>query len=161
MLSQYSHICKSPNCTFNLHSVLEKALFPIPKFQLCYNKVVKSIGGSDLETIELARKIVNLASDKQATDILLLDTQETCNFTDYFIICSGESTRQIKAIIDNVSIELKKEGILPLHEEGTPDSGWILLDFGSIIVHIFSPLERDYYQLEKLWEKAPVRVRIP
>jgi ribosome-associated protein len=119
------------------------------------------MGGTSLETLDLARKIVNLVSDKQATDILLLDTQEVCSFTDYFIICSGESNRQIKAILDNISNELKKEGIFPLHEEGTSDSGWILLDYGSIIVHIFSPLERDYYQLEKLWEKAPVKVRVP
>jgi ribosome-associated protein len=104
---------------------------------------------------------VDLVSDKQAADILLMDTQEVCSFTDYFIICSGESTRQIKAIIDNISDELKKEGIFPLHEEGTPNSGWILLDYGSIIVHVFSPLERDYYQLEKLWEKAPTKVRVP
>jgi len=109
----------------------------------------------------LARKIVDLAGDKQATDILLLDTREVCTFTDYFVICSGESNRQIKAIVDNISISLKKEDILPIHEEGTADSGWILLDYGSIIVHIFSPLERDYYQLEKLWEKAPVKVRVP
>ncbi len=77
------------------------------------------------------------------------------------MICSGESTRQIKAIIDNISDGLKIEGVLPLHEEGTQDSGWILLDYGSVIVHVFSPLERDYYQLEKLWEKAPVKVRVP
>ena len=120
-----------------------------------------TIGGKVLETLELARKIVDLVGDKQATDILLMDTQDVCSFTDYFIICSGESTRQIQAIINNISDELKKEGILPLHEEGTPASGWILLDYGSVIVHVFSPLERDYYQLEKLWEKAPIKVRVP
>jgi ribosome-associated protein len=119
------------------------------------------VGGEFLETLEMARKIVNLASDKQAKDILLLDTQEACSFTDYFIICSGESRRQIQAIIDNIADDLKQSGILPLHEEGTPESGWILLDYGSIIVHVFSSMERDYYQLEKLWEKAPVRVRVP
>jgi ribosome-associated protein len=119
------------------------------------------IGGGALETLELARKIVDLVSDKQATDILLLDTQDVCTFTDYFIICSGESIRQIKAIVDNISDELKKISVFPLHEEGTPDSGWILLDYGSIIIHVFSPMERDYYQLEKLWENAPIKVRVP
>jgi ribosome-associated protein len=104
---------------------------------------------------------VDLVSDKQATDILLLDTQDVCTFTDYFIICSGESLRQIKAIVDNISDELKKMGVFPLHEEGTANSGWILLDYGSIIVHVFSPMERDYYQLEKLWESAPIKVRVP
>jgi ribosome-associated protein len=104
---------------------------------------------------------VDLVSDKQAADILLLDTQEICSFSDYFIICSGESKRQIKAIIDTISDELKKENVFPLHEEGTPDCGWILLDYGNIIVHVFSPMERDYYQLEKVWEKAPTKVRVP
>jgi ribosome-associated protein len=128
---------------------------------LCYNIFIKPKGGKFLEALDLARKLLNLASDKLATDIVLLDTQEACSFTDYFLICSGESSRQIQAIVDNIENALKKEQILPLHKEGTPDSGWILLDYGSVIVHVFSPMERDYYQLEKLWEKAPTRVRVP
>jgi ribosome-associated protein len=114
-----------------------------------------------LETLEMARKIVDIASDKQAVDIVLLDTQEVCSFADYFVICSGESKRQLKAIIDAIDTELKKDNIKPMHEEGTPDSGWVLLDYGAIIVHIFDPFQRDYYQLEKLWETAPTRVRVP
>jgi ribosome-associated protein len=109
----------------------------------------------------MARKIVDIASDKQAVDIVLLDTQEVCSFADYFVICSGESKRQLKAIIDAIDSELKKEDIKPMHEEGTPDSGWVLLDYGAIIVHIFDPFQRDYYQLEKLWETAPTKVRVP
>lgn len=105
--------------------------------------------------------MVDIVSDKQAVDILLLDCREVCSFADYFVICSGESRRQIKAIVDAVSETLKGDDILPSHEEGTADSGWILLDYGSVIVHIFSPEEREYYQLEKLWEKAPTKVRVP
>jgi ribosome-associated protein len=87
--------------------------------------------------------------------------REFCSFTDYFVICSGESNRQVKAIIDAISQELKKEKILPTHEEGTPETGWIVLDFGGVVVHVFSAAERDYYQLDQLWEKAPTKLRIP
>jgi ribosome-associated protein len=90
-----------------------------------------------------------------------LDVREVCGFADYFVICSGESDRQVKAIIDAISQELKKDGIKPIHEEGTPESGWILLDFGDLIVHVFASFERDYYQLDKFWEKAATKIRIP
>lgn len=109
----------------------------------------------------MAHRIVNILSDKQATDIVLLDTQGVCSFTDYFIICSGESTRQVKALVDAVTESLKGENILPLHEEGTGDSGWVLLDYGAVIVHVFGSIARDYYQLEKLWENACTKVRVP
>jgi ribosome-associated protein len=104
---------------------------------------------------------VDIASDKQAADIVLLDTKDVCSFADYFVICTGESNRQLKAIIDAISDQLKKEAVRPLHEEGTAESGWVLLDYGAVIVHIFDPFQRDYYQLEQLWEKAPTRVRVP
>jgi ribosome-associated protein len=77
------------------------------------------------------------------------------------VICTGESTRQVKALTEAITETLKKEDIRPSHEEGTADSGWILLDYGSVIVHIFGPFERDYYQLEKFWEKACTKVRVP
>jgi len=93
-------------------------------------------------------------------DIILLDTRKVCSFADYFVICSGDSERQIKAIIDEVTHTLKREGILPRHHEGTVDSGWLLLDFGDVIVHIFAPFEREYYQLDKLWSQALPVVRI-
>ncbi len=76
------------------------------------------------------------------------------------MICNGDSRRQIQAIYDEVEHALKKEGILPHHHEGTVDSGWLLLDFGNVIVHIFAPFERDYYQLDKLWSRAIPIVRI-
>jgi ribosome-associated protein len=75
-------------------------------------------------------------------------------------MCSGESDRQIQAIFDEVEQILKKEGILPHHSEGTVDSGWLLLDFGDVIVHIFAPLQREYYQLDELWSRAIPIVRI-
>ena len=90
----------------------------------------------------------------------MLDARGICNFADFFVICNGDSRRQIQAIYDEVEHTLKKEGILPLHHEGTIDSGWLLLDFGNVIVHIFAPFEREYYQLDKLWSRATPVIRI-
>ena len=84
----------------------------------------------------------------------MLDVREICSFASYFVICSGESERQIKAIYDEVEHALKKEGLLPHHREGTLDSGWLLFDFGDVVVHIFAPFEREYYQLDELWSQA-------
>jgi ribosome-associated protein len=91
---------------------------------------------------------------------VLLDARKICSFADYFVICNGDSERQIQAIYDEVGHSLKKEGILPHHHEGTLDSGWLLIDFGGVIVHIFAPFEREYYQLNKLWSQAIPIVRI-
>ena len=113
-----------------------------------------------LEGIELARKVVEVASDKLAADIVLLDVQEICSFASYFVICTGESERQIKAISDDIELALKKEGVLPHHREGALDSGWLLFDFGDVIVHIFAPFEREFYQLTELWSQAVPVVRI-
>lgn len=113
-----------------------------------------------LEAIDIARRVVEVASDKQAADTVLLDTREVCSFADYFVICSGDSARQIEAIRDEIEQVLKKEGILPHHYEGSTSSGWLLLDYGSVVIHIFAPVERDYYQLDKLWSQASTLVRI-
>ena len=113
-----------------------------------------------LEALEIARKAVEAASDKLATDIVLLDVRKICGFADYFVICSGESTRQIEAIWQEIREKLKRDGVVPSHIEGGADSGWILLDLGEVVVHIFSPSQRDYYQLDDLWHKAPPVVRI-
>jgi len=104
--------------------------------------------------------VVEAVGDKQAADIVLLDARGVCSFADYFVICNGDSQRQIQAIYDEVGHALKKDGILPHHHEGTVDSGWLLLDFGNVIVHIFAPFEREYYQLDKLWSQATPIIRI-
>jgi ribosome-associated protein len=83
-----------------------------------------------------------------------------CSFADYFIICAGDSERQIRAIYDEIEHSLKKVGVLPHHHEGALDSGWLLLDYGDVIVHIFSALEREYYRLDELWSKARPVLRI-
>ena len=109
-------------------------------------------GEKRLETLESARQAVNAASDKQASNIVLLDVREICSFADYFVICSGESGRQIRSISDEIEGILKKDGVLPHHREGGTDSGWLLLDYTDVIVHIFGAEERDYYKLDELWE---------
>ncbi len=91
---------------------------------------------------------------------MLLDTRGICSFADYFVMCSAESGRQINAIHDEIMHSLKREGVLPHHREGTVDSGWLLLDYGDVIVHIFAPAERDYYQLDQFWQQASPVVRI-
>ena len=113
-----------------------------------------------LETLDIAHRIIEIASDKQARDILLLDTRGICSVADYFIILSGESSKQLQAIYEEIGHVLKEIGILPQHREGTVDSGWLLLDYGDIIVHIFAPYEREYYKLDELWSLAKPVVRI-
>jgi ribosome-associated protein len=113
-----------------------------------------------LEAIEAARKAVEAASDKQAVNLVLLDTRNVCTFTDYFVICSGESEKQIKAIYDEIEQELKKAGVRPCYREGSTESGWLLLDYGDFIVHIFAPAEREYYQLDEMWSDAAPIIRM-
>ena len=109
-----------------------------------------------LEPADLARRIIDLFSERQAGDVVLLDLRQVASFTDYFIIASGQNLRHIRALQDAVDVDLAKEGIKALHTEGTIESGWLLIDFGDVIVHIFSPEERAYYNLEALWGRPGV-----
>ena len=120
----------------------------------------RNTGKASLKPVELAKRIVEIAADKQATDVVLLDTRKACSFADYFIICSGDSDRQLEAIHRAIVEALKAEGDVHYHSEGTAASGWMLLDLGNIVVHIFSTAERDLYQLESLWSAAPVIVKM-
>ena len=115
---------------------------------------------SDREPIDLARRVVELAEDKKAADIVLLDLAELTTLADAFVICSGGSERQIDAIANGIVEGLREEGVRPIGREGTPASHWVLVDFGSVIVHVFTPPERDYYGLEKYWSAARVVVRV-
>ncbi|HYC06667.1 MAG TPA: ribosome silencing factor, partial [Candidatus Binatia bacterium] len=110
--------------------------------------------------LEVARRIVELAEDKKAADIVLLDLAGRTTLADYFVICSGGSERQIAAIADGVIGTLRDEGVRPIGREGEAASHWILVDFGSVIVHIFTPPERDYYELEKHWAEAKTILRV-
>ena len=115
---------------------------------------------TDLASLDLARRIVELAEDKKAADILLLDLGELTTLADAFVICSGGSERQIAAIADGIAEKLRDEGIKPIGREGTAESHWVLLDYGSVIVHVFTPPERDYYGLEKHWSAARIVLQV-
>lgn len=103
---------------------------------------------------------MNGIADRKGFDIVMLDVRPVSLLADYFIICTGDTERQVKAIVDEIVQKADKSGLRPLQIEGTPASGWVILDYGSIIAHIFMPAQRDYYQLERLWSDAPLVVRM-
>ncbi|MBE9514266.1 MAG: ribosome silencing factor [Chloroflexi bacterium] len=109
---------------------------------------------------EIAHLAVEVAAKNQANGIVMLDVERICSFADYFVICNGDSQRQMEAIWRGITDELKQSGVRSHHSEGSSISGWLLADFGSVIVHVFAPAERDYYQLDRLWEEATPVVRI-
>ena len=114
-----------------------------------------------LEALDVAKEIAEVASDRQASDIVVLDLRNVSLVADYFVICSGGSERQIAAILDSITDVLRNTHHLrPSRQEGKPSSGWVLLDYGDVVVHIFSPAERDFYQLEEAWSAAPAVVRV-
>ena len=94
------------------------------------------------------------ASEKKATDIVILDLRQIASFTEYFVLCTGANARQVGAIADSVEEQLRKVGKRPLHTEGYSSAEWILLDYGDFIVHIFSSASRRFYDLERLWRDA-------
>ncbi len=113
-----------------------------------------------LTGLDRARAAAEAASDKQASDIILLDLRPTCDFTDYFVICSADSGPQVEAIADGVEQAMSDTGARLHHKEGASDSGWMLLDFSDVVVHVFSPEARRLYQLDKVWTEAKTILRI-
>ena len=103
---------------------------------------------------------MEIASDKKGNDIVLLRTAELTTMADFFVIASGRSDRQVRALAGAIVDELRKDGIRPLGSEGRDSSRWVLLDYGSVIVHVFAPEEREFYGLERLWSKAAQVVRV-
>jgi ribosome-associated protein len=126
----------------------------IPSLQQLYRKE------ENLEAIELARTIVSMLEERQGADILLLDVSEITILADYFILCSANSERQLRALSGDISKQLKGEFGRPLNIEGEPESGWVLIDYGDTVVHLFLPDVREFYALEDLWQAAKTVVRI-
>ena len=113
------------------------------------------------ESFQLAHTIVDTLEDKKGEDILLLDLEGVASFTSLFVICSGGSERTLKALSNEVRKAVKEHyDRRPLQVEGDSRSGWILLDYGGVILHLFSPTLRDYYALEQLWTQGRVVLRI-
>jgi nicotinate-nucleotide adenylyltransferase len=110
--------------------------------------------------LDIARRIVELAEDKKAADIVLLDLTGLTTLADAFVICSGGSERQLDAIADGIVEGMRSERIRPIGREGTASSHWVLVDFGAVVVHVFTPPERDYYSLEKHWSEARTVLRV-
>jgi ribosome-associated protein len=104
--------------------------------------------------------IVDAISERFGSDIAMLDMQDVSLLADYFVVCNAESSPQFGAILEEVEQQAKAAGGRCLHVEGDPTSGWVLLDYGSVVVHIFDPQLRSYYDLEELWKEARLIVRI-
>ena len=117
-------------------------------------------GEGALEPDEVARLVVDLASEKQADDIVMLDIRQLTGFADYFVVMSAQSQRQLDALQEDMVKAMRDSGVSLHHREGTPQSGWILLDFSDVIVHMFGAEEREYYRLEQLWAGATQVVRV-
>lgn len=113
-----------------------------------------------METVDIARKAVEIASEKQAEDIVLIDTKQACSFADYFVICSGCTEPHLESIRDAIDETLKHENLPVRRIQGTLKSGWLLCDYGDIIVHIFSVQQREFYRLEELWRDAQLIIKM-
>jgi ribosome-associated protein len=110
--------------------------------------------------MDLARNIVNYLEEKKGENILLLDIHELADFAEYFVICSGTSDRMLGALADEVQEEVRVHYQLKGRLEGEPRNGWMLIDYGDVVVHLLSPERRNYYRLEELWGKGKVLLRV-
>jgi ribosome-associated protein len=112
-----------------------------------------------LQADQLIGEIARYAAEKKAIDVVELDLRGVLGYTDYFLVCSGNTGRQAKAIHDGIIEGLKHEhDVLPRKVEGSAEGGWILMDYLDVVVHIFIPETREFYRLEQLWGEVPVRV---
>ena len=109
-----------------------------------------------MESSQLANKIAELIFNKKGYDVKILNLRKLTTITDYFVICTGDSDTQVKAIADEVDKEMRDEGIKPWHTEGYQSLNWVLIDFVDVVVHIFKKDTRDFYNLEKLWGDAEI-----
>ena len=116
--------------------------------------------GDHLDTREYAVLAAEAAADKKAADVVVLDVAAVLVITDYFVIATGNTARQVKVMADEVEARLKDAGLPALGREGERDRQWVLLDFGDLVVHVFQPQTREFYRLERLWGDVP-RLELP
>ena len=114
---------------------------------------------TSLQPVKYARLAVDLAAEKQASDVVMLDIREVSAFADYFVILSADSARQLSALAEDVEMALEARGAVRHHREGSAQGGWVLLDFGDVIIHLFHTETREFYDLEGAWNKAVEVVR--
>jgi ribosome-associated protein len=105
--------------------------------------------------LQLSRLIADAAADKKAREIVRLDIRNKSSIADYFVICEGDTDRQVRAITDSIVEKARASGVRPLRTSGYEDGSWVVLDYASVIVHVFLPGERSYYDLESLWRGSP------
>ena len=110
--------------------------------------------------LEIAHTIVNSLEEKKGEEILLLDIQKVSTFSNYFIICTGTSNRMLDALADAVLLSVNEKHKIKGRIEGTPNCGWMVVDFGLILVHLFSPDQRNYYKLEELWHEGKIVLHV-
>jgi ribosome-associated protein len=113
-----------------------------------------------LDTLELARSIVTALEDKKGENIILLDLRGVASFTDYFVICTGTSDRMLDALADGVLRKIRDDLHLKGRKDGVGRGGWEVLDYGSVMVHLFAPEQRSFYKLEELWSEGKVLLRL-
>ena len=113
-----------------------------------------------MNTLELAHTIVEAHEDKKGENIVLMDLQNVAMFTDYFVICSGTSDRMLDALADGVIEKIREVTSIKGRPQGQSASGWVVVDFGSVIVHCFAPETRDFYKLEELWKEGKILLRL-
>ena len=104
----------------------------------------------------LSLKVLELARDKKGLDLRLLEVGKISIVADYFLLITGTNVIQVKSIADHITLSLKKEGLLPLRVEGYREGWWIIIDYGTLVVHVFQPEAREFYNLERLWADAPL-----
>lgn len=116
----------------------------------------------EVSEISLAKAFLSIqaAANKKAENMKVLDLRELSSFTDYFMVCSGQSDRQVQAIADSIVIQLKEDGFAPISVEGYREGRWVVVDFGDVVIHIFMDALREYYDIEQLWHDAK-KVPIP
>jgi len=110
---------------------------------------------TDDSSRELALRVADVLAETPAANTVVLDIRELSSFADFFVICSGENERQLRAITEKLQEELREDGVRPQRLEGAPNSGWIVLDYNDVIVHVFDQELRDFYKMERLWAEAP------
>ncbi len=115
---------------------------------------------TEYDALTIARQIAEIAVDKKASDVALLDIHNLTTIAEYFVLANGSSDRMIRAVANGIEDAMDEEGVRLLHSEGVPADGWVLLDYGQIVVHLFAPEQREYYDLERHWKEAPTLLKI-
>ncbi len=110
---------------------------------------------SSMTSIELAKKVAGILDSKKATDVVVIDIRKLTTLGDYFVVASGTSTTQVKALVDEVDKQLSAAGLEPKRVEGYNSAAWILMDYYEVIIHVFYQETREFYALERLWSDAP------